>query len=103
MVSVPAGRAAVPVTIRRLPAVLGDGNVAAALVCPDSYPVTAFCTKRIPTGGGGPGAIVKSTPVTSALVIVTDFDVGVNAKPDLPGVTVYVPATRPLKEKCPDA
>ena len=39
---------------------------------------------------------VKLTPVTFAEVIVTELEAGENVQPLLLGVSVYVPAARPL-------
>jgi hypothetical protein len=48
MDSVPAGRAAVPVTMRKSPDVLLDGKFAEILEAVLSLPLTFFCTRLIP-------------------------------------------------------
>src|SRR5262245_35217180 len=97
MVIVPAGRAAVPVTIRKSPAVLLDGNDAEMLETCVSAPLTALCTRRTSVvGGGDTPCDAKSTPVALAPFTVTVRLDGVIANPFLPGVTVYVPFTSPL-------
>ncbi len=47
--------------------------------------------------------VVNATPVTLALLIVTERFVGANVKPGLLGVTVYVPFAKPANEKLPEA
>ena len=83
---VPAGRAAVPVTMRKFPAALLTGKVAEIDVTDASLPFVAFCTRRI--GLAVAACVEKLTAVALAPLIVTIWLAGVNVKPGLAGVTV---------------
>jgi hypothetical protein len=93
MVSVPAGRAAVPVTIRKSPAVLFEGKLAEIVVIVFSLPFTFFCTSAIPEAC----VAVKAGTVASLPLTLTFWEVGMKLAPDLVGVTVYVPFATLLK------
>src|SRR5690242_5812870 len=81
IVSVPAGRAAVPVTIRKFPTVLPAGNVAEIEDTDASLPFTAFCTSRI--GVAVTACVEKLIADALAPLIVTGRLAGVNEKPAL--------------------
>jgi hypothetical protein len=66
MDSAPAGRAAVPVTMRKFPPVLFDRKFAEMLVMVLSLPLTFFCTRVIPEA-----VAVKAGTVALPLLTVT--------------------------------
>src|SRR5215212_370744 len=74
MARLPSGLAAVPVTMRKFPAVFTDENVAEMLGMDDSEPFTALCTSWIP---GLPVAEPeKLTAATLAPLTVTFWEAG---------------------------
>ena len=60
-------------------------------------PVVGLSVPEIVNVGAAVAVAVKFTPVTLAVVIVSDCDAGLKVKPVWLGATEYVPGARPVK------